>query len=407
MSARRAPRCRLAASVLCTGLFAVLIGACRDLVAGDDAVDYGEALCAELLRCTGEDACTVSSALRQSEFQPSVVQRYLEFAADADCLSSCRNAKRCLDFPPVCAGPGRSCALDADCCGASERLGRCDAGTKECCGELGAKCDDAADCCSGEECLAVGGGTEKRCGGFECSTLGDSCGSNFECCSRRCEGGVCASSTCGSVGESCSTADDCCIQNTPIGEQLLECRAGSCQPPVDECVGCDPLDVSNCCTINQAVCYQAIDGSSFCGQQSCSPQGVACASDADCCGGEGLVCSRAGVPHCAKACTSAGELGCCRPAQFECSVGAQCCSGACIAGTCLGADPGCLPPSCHAPTAIGGPLGPSNASCPEYEQNAACINAVCADEPNCCCVAWTLSCAQAFQLKTAGGNTCP
>jgi len=377
--------------------------ACRDLAAGD-AVDYAEALCAELERCTGDSACFVGVALLGTFTEPRVVTDYLEFAADADCLAGCRNAKRCLDHAPVCGRPGRSCDADAECCGASERLGRCDASTRRCCGELGAECSDAVDCCGGEQCLEVGSSGDKRCGGFECSSLGESCGSNFECCSRRCEDGKCASSTCGSVGEACTAADDCCIQNTPDGEQRLECRGGTCQPPGTVCVGCDPLEASNCCVEGQQVCYVAIDGSSFCGQQSCSPEGVACVSDADCCGDEGLVCSRSGVPHCAKPCAVPGELGCCRPAQFECSVGAQCCSGACVGGICLGADPGCLPDTCHSPTAIGGPLGPNSSPCAAYTENAACIDAVCKDRPSCCCTAWTLACATDFQSLSEAGS---
>lgn len=393
--------------MLCASLLALLLGACRDLAAGD-AVDYAEALCAELERCTGDSACTVDEALRASEREPRVVTDYLEFAADADCLAGCRNAKRCLDRAPVCGRAGRSCDADSECCGSSERLGRCEpksASERRCCGELGARCSNASDCCGGQECLAVGGGAEKRCGGFECTTLGGSCGSNFECCSRRCESGVCASSTCGSVGEVCTTADDCCIQNTPLGEQRLECRGGSCQPPGTVCVGCDPLDVSNCCVTQQQVCYEAIDGSSFCGQESCSPQGVACVSDADCCGADGTVCSRSGVPHCAKPCASVGELGCCRPAKFDCSVGAQCCSGACIAGSCLAVDPGCLPPTCHPPSTIGGPLGPiPNDACAAYDDDAACIDAVCKDRPSCCCTAWTLACATDFAARREKGG---
>ena len=285
--------------------------------------------------------------------------------------------------------------------GASQRLGRCDLGSSTCCDELGARCIDASECCDGEACLPVGDGTKSRCGGFECTTLGDSCGSNFECCSRRCEAGACASSTCGSVGDTCTTADDCCIQNTPFGEQRLECRGGSCQSPITECVGCDPLDIDNCCTIDQSVCYEAIDGSSFCGPATCSPLGVACASDDDCCSADGAVCSRSGVPHCAKPCSVEGETGCCRIAEDSCEVGAQCCSGACVAGRCLGADPGCLPTGCHSPNAIGAPLDPG-AACDVPSWNPSCISKVCETRPTCCCTAWTFSCAQDFANRASG-----
>jgi hypothetical protein len=385
------------------GMLAALVGAaCRDVVAGG-VVDLGTELCDDLARCDGLQTCKLRERLQggaDDEVDASL-DPFLDFAAEVDCLAGCSEARRCHDHPTVCTEAGTACATDVECCGSSERLGRC-SGAGLCCGELGAACEpgrEPSSCCDGVVCVPDVGGATGTCGGVKCARIGDDCARGADCCSQRCGAdGTCEPSTCSAIGQGCTTDDDCCEQLLPGGATAsLRCDENRrCAPPPEGCDTCDPFSPVNCCTTQTPaqVCYLAVDDSAYCGQPGCAPEGVACASDVDCCGAT-LACNRNGIPRCQPDCALDPSADCCQREGGSCIDDADCCSGPCIGSRCLGVDPGCVTPLCHSPLVVGPPLR-ADLPCELGGFDPVLVEGVCDQLPGCCCTAWTFVCAQSY-----------
>ncbi len=136
----------------------------------------------------------------------------------------------------------------------------------------------------------------------------------------------------------------------------------------------------------------------------CVAPDMACTTDGDCCSG---TCDAA---H--HTCTNVCSDAYCDPTL----KGADCCSGTCVKGTCA---PQCVAPACDHPVCLeGGPLYDAQAVPPETPpsdcqgESAACVAAVCALDPYCCCTAWDSICIAdvAREALTPGGacaGACP
>ncbi|HTJ83082.1 MAG TPA: hypothetical protein VL400_15280 [Polyangiaceae bacterium] len=382
---------RAALAVFVLGALATtLAGACRDVVAGS-ATNLPEELCRTLAECVG--ACPddlVSSFEGASE---AVRGDFLELAATVDCTGTCSGAKLCRDHAPICAVAGAPCASDEACCRSAFGLAECSGGA--CCSALGAPCDDSSECCDGATCAANG-----RCGGVTCTlTQGDvddeddaRCGSSFECCSHRCADGFCVAATCSSLGEPCEVDADCCSQPGPSGTVQPQCDGltHTCVDATEACDLCEPVadPAKNCCLASGQVCYVLIDGTSTCGNASCSPIGGDCAGDDDCCQDDVLTyCDTLGAPHCA-------PLPGCGIAGVTCDGPADCCSGLCLGGQCASAE-SCIPSDCHSACQLGGPLDPANTS--DCDVDATCLQAICDASPSCCCQEWGATCRAKYE----------
>ncbi len=293
---------------------AVLAGACRDTIAGDSQ-DVANELCAVLQDCEPIDPDCVEVAERFSTHSdPDTTDGFLQYHARNDCLVSCSMARSCRDLPPLCDAFGTPCESEIQCCGSTQGIGNCVAG--ECCAPRGTPCLESASCCGGEACL------DGRCGEERCALVGEGCTRNTDCCSRFCASGACVPRTCSDVGQACLNADDCCPTGGPEG--LICNDAGVCDNPPNECNACVPVAEPelNCCIGTETpVCFQRVDGTSFCAADTpCSPAGVECGSNGDCCTG---VCDDSFYPHC---CLNEGAA---------CLTTIECCEGLTCNGTCV------------------------------------------------------------------------
>ncbi|MFO0555549.1 MAG: hypothetical protein U0271_44640 [Polyangiaceae bacterium] len=309
----------LAAFVLVVG-GGFVAGSCRDIVA-PDVVDLSAKLCEMSVNCDGLDwNCPDELDLR---FHSDLTDEFLAHVKVKDCFTSCSAVRECRDQPPICADYGRTCGPNQGCC--NETLGIATCYQDRCCVPDGAPCGSGHPCCSGVACDQDG-----RCGDIVCKDVGDTCLSNFDCCSRRCdEGGECVANLCTKPGEFCATASDCC---PPIdGGDLYDCLPSSedpaikvCRRPEEECF-CDPFDPENCCIPQGKVCFPTGDGLSACAAPTCPPAGAECGGDIDCRCLDGsapdLLCDDAFIPHCAE----------CRGPGSHCITSDECCLGECDA----------------------------------------------------------------------------
>ncbi|NUO52770.1 MAG: hypothetical protein HOV80_28325 [Polyangiaceae bacterium] len=300
------------AAIVSLGAAAALVaGACRDTIVGDSQ-DVANELCAVLQDCEPIDPiCTDVVERFVSHSDPDTTDGFLAYHASHDCLVSCTNARGCRDVPPMCDAFGSACESEIECCGSTQGIANCVAGA--CCAPRGTPCPDSEACCGGEVCL------NGRCGEDRCALVDEGCTRNTDCCSRLCQAGECAPRTCSDLDEACLVADDCC----PTGGEPLRCVNGACANPPDECTACLPVDEPslNCCIGTETpVCYQRVDGTSFCAADTpCSPAGVECGSNSDCCTG---MCDDSFYPHC---CLSEGA---------PCLTTIECCEGLTCNGTC-------------------------------------------------------------------------
>jgi hypothetical protein len=214
--------------------------------------------------------------------------------------------------PAVCDGVCTDLAEDPNNCAQCGRV--CREGVpcsfSFCCNGRGGFCRSDFECC----------GFDDRCVSDRCCSLeGTSCSVADDCCSGRCESGVCA---CAGATETCSVETDCC------GRDDLSCTDGRCCAPSggicgsdDQCCSGSCLD-GLCAECEGGVCCRSIgsctDGPDCCsglcvdGSCTCIEPGNACSTDAECCGDAPC---RGGV--------------CCIAAPNTCSDNAQCCSGVC------------------------------------------------------------------------------
>jgi hypothetical protein len=206
-----------------------------------------------------------------------------------------------------------------------------------CVGE-GEACASPADCCSGF-CFPApsldGGITAFRCGG--CRLEGQSCSSNGDCCSGNCvegEGGlVCGPAICigSQLGGPCNESIPCC------SGRCLNGRCASCIPRGESCA----QDPNACC---EGICV-SVDGSSIC--EACQVTG-SCTVNAQCCSG---ACVAGQCRSCGAMGDSCGDggLGCCpglpcdngrcasciaTGSPTQCASNRDCCSGRCVSGSC-------------------------------------------------------------------------
>ncbi len=396
MIGRRSSAKRLAWLVLSVGT-AFGGAACRDVVAGQSD-DLAADLCETLAACTGSCPASVSEpgAVRDGQLDDPAWASLLAYDTRIDCAASCASARKCLDHEPFCSPARNGCEADSDCCRSTVGLALCEGGA--CCLAAGAPCTQGEEdgCCADAPCAANG-----RCGGVECTLsrdeVGDDesvCVSSLECCSNRCESGHCVALSCAPLGAACKTDTDCCSQTDADG-QIVQPRCdgttGLCiDDDVSSCDVCQPVEdpALNCCLGQDQFCYVLVDGTSHCGDKTCSPLLGDCSSDGDCCplGGAPGYCDLTGVPHCA------APLPMCDLVGTACTGDAECCTGLCAAGVCADSN-NCAEATCHSGCQLGGPLTPLDVTC---GPDPACVSAVCAAQPSCCCQEWGPTCRLLF-----------
>jgi hypothetical protein len=319
---------RLAAALLG---FALLAGAasCVGLLALDGYAGAHSELCSKVEQCFGAQyrpACEQSLAERLEGARASERAAWLVYFADHSCLESCINARRCLDEPPLCAGPMQGCSARSECCGFSVGAGDCGGigAEPQCCRPEGFSCGGDGECCAAG-CL---GGI---CGGIPCKPDYAPCSAGAECCKKICIPGswTCADQTCLDLGVPCTVNADCCLSScAPLPDQSgSTCAEPACRTEplpcdaVNRC--CDGLFcVGNCLPVGQfctegAQCCQGGCLSNAC-RADCAPLGFVCTASVQCCSG---------------ACDTLLTYACCGPTAFACTDATQCCSGFCDLST--------------------------------------------------------------------------
>lgn len=410
-------------------LLGMVVLGCGSMLGLDDYESAPERLCELSVKCStecasGDSLCRqgllaeclarVDQSLGQAESADR--SAWLEQFVRGRCGQQCTGARRCLDFPPVCEGTFDACARDDHCCGFLKGKAGCDGNPGQCCISAGVACTDDGQCCGGLPCVRQAGET-KTCGGTVCFDEGELCQENAQCCTNRCVLGVCALEICSGLGFECQD-DKCCPG--------LECQAGKCGVP--ECLGqrapCDP-DASQSACCDGTECKRVLPddplGKQLAGLclevvEQCLPVDVPCDRLNDglgCC--DGLACAAA-TKTCSAVCTlddafCTNDQECC--SKFcdsatnkcgSCTTGfclsdADCCTLNCVRssgatqGTC---GFGCKAPSCHSVKSVGPPLGSKldtdiTPICTD-PPTVACILAICALDPYCCCSAWDQTC---------------
>lgn len=296
----------LAAAILAT---TGAVGASCVEILGLGYTDAPLELCAMLDRCYAENPYgDCPSRVETSLTQAGARQRddYLRFFAGSSCLSTCTDARDCLDHPALCSPPEESCTGIEECCGFTAGIAVCES---RCCNKRGAPCVDARDCCGSQGCSPSPSGGNS-CGGVElCRFEGDSCDTDEQCCTE-----VCLSSgACGplcKIDGSCNEDKECCgkscfegqCQAPPSCSQLGEsCAAIPCCDPEattcyqGECLAACFADAADCSS-NTQCCSGWCEPTTFeCGPESCLPIEVPCdpssSAEFECC--EGLTCTDA------------------------------------------------------------------------------------------------------------------
>ncbi len=238
------------------------------------------------------------------------------------------------------------------------------------CGPFGSVCSVAADCCTGH-C-----GVGLRCESAACEVAGAACTTAVDCCSGACTASICAAAVgCAPSGEPCAHGNECCTRTcaddetgTSVCQPLGGCAiAGElCRRDTDCCGGapgaCAGVDlvsglgrcgVSTGCAADGEICRVAGDPSAT---RECCPLGAghglchatgagvvdrcvsmraasACLVPASACATPDECCSRICAPD------DGGVLVCqpsCRLAAQTCSRSADCCTGTCSNGACVG-----------------------------------------------------------------------
>lgn len=395
-------RPRLAAVSVLT-LFAIFVASsCRSIVAGDGR-DASTELCDLLKRCYGPASVDCAKLSGAFGVDAKTDDAFLAFLAQNDCLSSCNDAKKCADYPPVCARSDKPCERTSDCC--ESTLGHQVCQASQCCAPVGVPCTLDADCCPGVQCKRVGDTDQRTCSGVvACKEVGDACGNDIDCCSKACQGGVCRQKICSSIGEKCSNAEGgptCCPAGDAAGSAvscvdgacvLETCHASTC----GDLVPCDPKGdpTTACCGSPTLRCVADVLGDyGVCvdvqGGASALPDGFDCAYGTDCCSGACLPTGtgyQCGTPQ--VGCVATNDA-----CVLDATTGtSDCCFGDCVDGRCA-----CGGTSCHSSYEEGAPIdcqpGDPLAS-PQCDAKM-----VCAGDPFCCCNQWDAICVgEAFAL---------
>jgi len=308
-------------------------------------------------------------------------------ASDEACCSlRCGDDGRCES---ACRASGQSCTVPSDCCSLQCAGGACVDG----CATVGDACQNPNDCCSGN---CSGGRCVEPCvpNGLGCDTPG-------ECCSLVCNAGVCGG--CIQNGALCTDGDSCCSGICAQGVCAGPCQpnGAACQAPADCCSGgcnggvCGPACVPDGVACDpQTPCCAGVCESGFCGAATCShgecetgdrlsPACSPCVANV--CAADPFCCQVAWDDLCVDgAAQICGSCGSCTPNGLACNTNTDCCSANCDGGLCA-APMGCP----HGPCELGPPLLPGCSSC---------TAAVCGVLPSCCQTGWTSACvAQAEQ----------
>ena len=223
----------------------------------------------------------------------------------------------------ACAAAGASCAVSTDCCSGACVNGTC--GATQCL-TIGAACPVAGNACCTGNC--VNGACAAITANPTCTTAGNACKANGDCCSGLCSAGTCAiaSSFCVQPNDICYDGASCCTGacDSPNASPVSATNPGTCSatPPASggvNCTGvdgvlCNPADVGcagGCCSAlcapygptGVAICQQA---------QGCHVEGDLCRKDSDCCGGESADAGilGAGLVVCSTS-TNGGTIGVC------------------------------------------------------------------------------------------------
>jgi hypothetical protein len=154
-----------------------------------------------------------------------------------------------------------------------------------------------------------GAGTAGVAGGPTCSHDGNACTEGTECCSGKCEAGLCTTDTvCGLPGDACTGGGDCCSQ---------KCEGGECQADIPPCknAGADCSNPTECCSLR-------------CEGQKC--QGSACVQNSQTCGNNTECCSG----WCDGGNCRALPTNCGTTIGNACTEHSQCCSKLCVDGKC-------------------------------------------------------------------------
>jgi hypothetical protein len=216
---------------------------------------------------------------------------------NAECCSDLCLGHVCVASIAQCGAAGDKCAVGTDCCTGACVNGACSAAQ---CVSIGQPCPSSGNACCTDTCVAgkcapIGAGTDGGAVGA-CTTAGNSCTGNAECCSGLCTNGKCniASSYCIQNGDICFTGADCCggVCQSPDSSPVSATNPGTCTTIGTSCgvdgTLCDPAKVgcsAGCCS---ALCAPfGPTGVPICQQaQGCRVQGDLCKKDSDCCGGE-------------------------------------------------------------------------------------------------------------------------
>jgi hypothetical protein len=363
------------------------LGSCTSVLNLDQYANVAEEMCSLLDRCYARSENVNCQPILEGHLNAadsSVRTEWLAGFTSYSCLDSCSAGRRCLDIEPLCTFAG-ACSRRQDCCGSLEGHADCKAGA--CCNTRGSGCAKDSDCCAGAgACDPV----NHTCGGTHCVEASQACELDAECCTKICKDHFCSRTTCNPDKFECSVDQDCCSSFCdPTSHACAEpptcVMAGeSCTVETDCCAGqrclfapgaivgqcaastCGVADLD--CATDDQCCSGHCDPSFFFCSAACAYQGSACLGDVDCCLG-----------HCESG-TCAGTC-----STTYCARNTDCCSNSCVAGVCAAE---CNPPSLHSPCAGGGPLALTMDA-------TACVDAVCATDPYCCCGAWDDVCVTA------------
>ena len=372
---------------------------CTGVLGLDAFTDAPTSLCTKLQNCYADGAPANCQTRLDGRLVAgnSADQGWLVAFSQDTCLTSCADARRCLDLRPVCSESGATCATAEECC--DFIAGKADCVGGHCCSPRGVHCASDGDCCSDAGYCDSG-----YCGAVICREAKAACTLDAQCCSRSCVKNACAATICGDDGFECAAGTDCCSGHC---EATGKCGK-SCSPLGGVCRADQP-----CCA--GVTCYVPKGADSgVCSTGMCFPAGVDCASDAQCC--EGLVCD-ATFSQCSaqcsadgKACATDGECcsgscaqGACaaKCSNAYCTTGADCCSKQCLHATCVAE---CAPPTCgHDVCSEGGPLSAQTCG----TAIAPCVTAVCNTDPYCCCGGWDTLCIAHAAASKACTGACP
>jgi len=208
--------------------------------------------------------------------------------------------------------PSGVCRTSGDVCASAQDCcsDRCENGIclPAACGAPGAACTTRDQCCSGA-CEPVPGTPNRACLGY-CKRNGVACTRAQDCCSLACLGGVCAAGVCGKTGDDCTLASDCCSGKCTTGRCELDTLL-SCRPSGEDCNSGGGI---GCC----GPCNQ--DGRCDVGPGACRAIGAPCLTTADCCRGSCAQTVNQGPLVCVADCVLEGA---------SCATSSDCCAGSC------------------------------------------------------------------------------